>query len=271
MTDTSTSHLRVVQSEAQESSLALSAEAFNVWFKTHHILQNIEAEFPQNQVTCIVGPSGSGKSTLIRSVNRINDDVAGFVHTGSLRFEGRDVYEEYKDPTALRCDIGMVFQKPTLFPVSILENVLFGVGREQKLSKFDRLALAEEMLKAVSLWKEVAHRLDDKASALSGGQQQRLCLARALAMRPKVLLLDEPTASVDPVSGRAIEGLLLRLKQDMTIIVVTHDLGQMKRIADHVIFMCDGQVIEQGPREALLQHPARKKTRSYLDDSFCDC
>ena len=277
MTTTPSTHLKVITDTGAEGETgpaggnAIQTVNFNAWFKDAHILNNVSASFPDRGITCIVGPSGSGKSTLIRSINRINDEVAGFIRKGTISFNGRDIYEDYRDVTELRTQIGMVFQKPTVFPKSISANVLFGLRNARKLSRTDKLTLVEENLKAVSLWKEVAHRLDDPATSLSGGQQQRLCIARALAMKPRILLLDEATASVDPVSGRAIEELLIELKKEYTIMVVTHDLPQTRRIADHIIFMCDGELIEQGPREQMLNNPKYDKTRTYLSDNFCDC
>ena len=263
--------LKVVDGKAADTPAAIDVSDFNVWCCEAHILNNVSAQFPARGITCIVGPSGSGKSTLIRSINRINDEVPGFIHKGAIRFEGRDIFTDYKDLTTLRTEIGMVFQKPCVFPKSIAENVLFGLRDGRKLSTADRLMIVEENLRAVSLWKEVSKRLDESATSLSGGQQQRLCIARTLAVKPKILLLDEPTASVDPVSGRAIEELLLELKKDYTILLVTHDLAQCRRIADHIVFMCDGEMIEQGSRQAMLEAPAHEKTARYLNDSFCDC
>ena len=267
-----TAHLKVITPDtAPETEKAIQATDFNAWFGDAHILNNVNAWFPSRGITCIVGPSGSGKSTLIRSINRINDEVAGFLRRGTIHFEGRNIYEDYKDVTKLRTEIGMVFQKPTVFPKPISDNVLFGLRNTKKMSRADKLTLVEENLRAVSLWKEVSHRLDDTATSLSGGQQQRLCIARALAMKPKILLLDEATASVDPVSGRAIEELLQELKKDYTILMVTHDLAQTKRLADHIIFMCDGEMIEQGTRDKMINNPEFDKTATYLSDNFCDC
>lgn len=269
-----TTHLKVIPPAtipAPAQEMAICTVDFNAWFNDAHILNNVTASFPAKGITCIIGPSGSGKSTLIRSINRINDEVAGFLRKGAIRFNGRDIYTDYQDVTELRTEIGMVFQKPTVFPKPISDNVLFGLRNRSKLSRADKLTIIEENLKAVSLWKEVAHRLDDSATSLSGGQQQRLCIARALAMKPKILLLDEATASVDPVSGRAIEDLLQKLKRDYTILVVTHDLPQTRRIADHIIFMCDGEIIEQGTRDKMINNPDREKTKTYLSDNFCDC
>lgn len=268
---TGSSHLKVISNETPQSNRAVIVERFNAWFKNVHILNDVSATFSAGEITCIVGPSGSGKSTLLRSINRINDEVPGFDTNGKILFDNKNVYTDYSDLTFLRRDIGMVFQKPCVFPKSIAENVLFGVKAIKKMKKQERLLLLEVTLKAVSLWKEVSHRLNDSATTLSGGQQQRLCIARTLAVKPKILLLDEPTASIDPVSGRAIEELLVTLKKDYTILFVTHDLQQMKRIADHIVFMCEGQIIEQGPRDQMLNAPKDSKTQNYLTGDICEC
>ncbi|MGV6820991.1 MAG: phosphate ABC transporter ATP-binding protein [Parvularcula sp.] len=268
---TSSSRLKIVSDEHHTRQQAVVVDQFNAWFKNVHILNDVSATFAAGEITCIVGPSGSGKSTLLRSINRINDEVPGFDTDGAIIFDGKNVYTDFPDLTFLRRDIGMVFQKPCVFPKSIAENVLFGVKAIKKLKKQERLLLLEETLKAVSLWKEVSHRLNDSATTLSGGQQQRLCIARTLAVKPKILLLDEPTASIDPISGRSIEELLVTLKKDYTILFVTHDLQQMKRIADHIVFMCEGQIIEQGPREQMLTAPKESKTANYLTGDICEC
>ena len=264
--------LKIVQQEpAKEPVAAVDISDFHAWFLDTHILNNISISFMQRQINCIMGPSGSGKSTLIRSINRINDEVEGFAHEGAIRFNGKSVYEKSANVIDLRKEIGMVFQKPCVFPKSISQNVLFGVQHMRKLSKSERLGIVEENLKAVSLWKEVSNRLNDKAASLSIGQQQRLCLARTLAVKPKVILLDEPTSSLDPASARAIEDLMLELKKDYTIIFVTHNIQQAKRIADYIVFMCDGQIIEQGSKEKLFTNPDKEQTRTYLNEEYCEC
>ncbi len=254
-----------------EKKIAIQAKEFNVWFDQAHVLDNISLKFFSNQINCIVGPSGSGKSTLIRSINRINDDQKGLNTKGILEFEGSNIYSSSLDVPNLRTDIGMVFQKPCVFPKSIAENVLFGIQQHRKLGKQEKLELVEKYLKAVMLWKEVSHRLDDNAASLSIGQQQRLCIARALAIQPKVLLLDEPTSSLDPVSTQAIEQLMLNLKKDYTIVFVTHNIPQAQRIADELIFLCEGKVIEQGSGPELFSNPSHPQTRSYLSSEICDC
>jgi len=225
---------------------------------------------PARAVTCIVGPSGSGKSTLLRSLNRINEDTPTFSTRGDLRVSGRSVTSDFSDVTELRRKVGMVFQRPCVFPCSIADNVLFGV-RDKKLSKIKQREIIEDALRAASLWQEVSTRLDESAVSLSLGQQQRLCIARTLAMKPEVILLDEPTASVDPVSARAIEETIKTLSKTYTIIMVTHDLRQTRRISDQVVFICDGKMIESGPKTLMFSASASPKTKDYLNEEFCDC
>jgi phosphate transport system ATP-binding protein len=254
-----------------QSESCMSVSNFHVWIKEAHILNNIQLNFPENKITCIVGPSGSGKSTLIRSLNRINDDVQGLTTKGKVLFEGQDIYDKCVDVAKLRSEVGMVFQKPCIFPKSISENVVFGVQQLKKLSKADKEQIVEESLKEVALWDEVSMRLNDKASALSIGQQQRLCIARTLALKPKVILLDEPTSSLDPVSTRAIEDMMLKLKEHYTLVFVTHNIQQAKRIADNLVFVCDGKVIEQGQASRMFYQPASPKTAAYLNTEYCEC
>lgn len=244
---------------------------FNVWIKEHHILKNINVCIPKNKITCIIGPSGSGKSTLVRSLNRINDHVEGLKMEGELSMHNQSILDSSIDLAALRSKVGMVFQKPCIFPKSIEENVLFGIRELKKASKTEKKAIAEENLKCASLWEEVKDRLDEKASSLSIGQQQRLCIARTLAVKPEVILLDEPTSSLDPMSTRAIENMMLDLKKKYTLVFVTHNISQAKRIADQLIFICDGEVVEQGNAYDLFANPKQSKTRNYLNDEICEC
>lgn len=244
---------------------------FQVWINENHILNNIDLSIPKNEITCIIGPSGSGKSTLIRSINRINDEISGINTQGEILFNGFSINKKNTDVAQLRTQIGMVFQKPCIFPKSIKENVIFGIQHLKRLSKLEKLQIAEENLKAVSLWKEVAHRLNDKAISLSIGQQQRLCIARTLAIKPEVILLDEPTSSLDPLSTRAIEDMMVRLKKDYTIVFVTHNLKQAKRIADNLVFICEGKLIEQGAASKIFSCPSNPQTKAYLTDEYCDC
>ncbi len=265
----SNNSLQVVRSRNDaEPKSVLKASGLNVWIDQSHILSDIDLSIPENEITCIIGPSGSGKSTLIRSFNRINDDVNGINIQGSLQYNDIEIYSNDKDTALLRSKIGMVFQKPCVFPRSISENVLFGVQHQRKLNSIEKLKIVEDQLKAVSLWKEVSHRLNDEASSLSIGQQQRLCIARALAIKPEIILLDEPTSSLDPVSTRFIEETILKLKEHYTIVFVTHNIQQAERIADQLVFLCDGKIIEQGPVHKLFQNPDNQQTKDYLKMNF---
>lgn len=260
-----------IDAQAKTEHRIIEFKNFEVWIEGNHILNNISLSIPKNEITCVIGPSGSGKSTLIRSINRINDDVSGINTKGDIFFKGTSINKKKLDVAQLRTQIGMVFQKPCIFPKSIIENTLFGIQHLKKLSKIDKLLIAEENLKAVSLWKEVAHRLHDKAIGLSIGQQQRLCIARTLAVKPEIILLDEPTSSLDPVSTRAIEEMMLQLKEKYTIVFVTHNIQQAKRLADNLVFICDGKLIEQGPAAKILSCPSNSQTKAYLTDEYCDC
>lgn len=260
--------LKLVAQPSQSGAIAVSD--FSAYYDETCVLNNISLSVAHTGITCIVGPSGSGKSTLIRSLNRINQDETGFATQGRIEVLGQDNKLGFKRITDLRAAIGMVFQTPCVFPCSIADNVLFGV-RGRKMSKLDKARLVEDSLRGAALWGEVSHRLKDSAKALSLGQQQRLCMARALAVKPQILLLDEPTASVDPVSAREIESLIKKLAQDYTVVMVTHDIRQTARIADHVVFLCDGQIIEQGPAAHMFSALAKPKTRTYLSEDYCDC
>jgi len=253
-----------------ENRPAIRLEGFQAWFGETCVVNDVTLDFPVNQVTCLVGPSGSGKSTLLRSINRINDDITDYTMKGLISVDNQCNHAGFKDITDLRSKVGMVFQRPCVFPCSIKDNVLFGV-RDTSLTKLDKAALVEDSLKSAALWKEVSHRLDNPAHTLSLGQQQRLCIARTLAVKPAILLLDEPTASVDPSSARALESVIKELKNDYTIIMVTHDIRQTRRIADHVVFLCEGEVIEAASCDHMFSKLAKPKTRTYLSEEFCDC
>lgn len=262
--------LGIVSPQSDLESI-VTIRSLHIWFGKAHIIKNIHTHFLSKQINGIVGPSGSGKSTLIRSINRMNDEVTGHVREGAVYVNNRDIYTADQNVVSLRTEVGMVFQKPSIFPMSIADNVLFGIRHHRKLSKHEQLQTVEDNLKAVSLWHEVRHRLDDRAGSLSIGQQQRLCIARTLAVKPSVILLDEPTSSLDPVSARAIEDLMVELKQNYTIILVTHNIQQANRIADQLTFLCDGQLIEQGSKERLFSNPQNEQTQKYLNEEFCDC
>ena len=228
---------------------AIATKNLNISIGGHPILSDINAQIPRNGITAIVGPSGGGKSTLLRSFNQIGRLTPQYKETGQINVFGTDISDGFEHVEELRKTVGMVFQSACVFNTSILKNVTFGLDRQRKLSASARLNIAETCLRQAALWEEVKDRLDMRASKLSLGQKQRLCLARVLAMTPKILLLDEPTASLDPMSVRKIEDALLVLKRDYSIIIVTHDLEQMRRLADHIIFIEKGDLKAQGSLE----------------------
>ena len=262
-------HLQLVPDTAhQEASVSLNE--FGVWFGESCIISGVTAKLPACGVSVLVGPSGAGKSTLLRAINRISDDTAGLAIKGGLTFQGEDIYGGCCDVTELRARVGMVFQKPCVFPRSIAQNVLFGL-RGVKLTQMQKRDIVERALRSAALWDDVHARLGERADTLSLGQQQRLCIARALALKPDMLLMDEPTASVDPVSARTIEALMRDLGKTIPVLTVTHNLAQAKRVADYVMFLCDGQLVEAGAKDHMFSQNALEKTQTYLCEEFCDC
>ncbi|MEP3889847.1 MAG: phosphate ABC transporter ATP-binding protein [Hellea sp.] len=249
---------------------AVQIDGFSAYYGKNCILSDVNMNLSDKGVTCLLGPSGAGKSTLLRWLNRINEETEQASCSGTVKVLGRDLWQGYSDVTQLRRSVGMVFQQPCVFPCSIYDNMLMGL-RNLKFSKSETKQLIEESLKQAALWDEVSHRLESPATSLSLGQQQRLCIARALTLKPNILLLDEPTASIDPVSSRAIESLVVALGKDITIIMVTHNIAQTKRIADHVVFLCDGKIVEQGSRSHMFSRQSSEKTRTYITEEFCDC
>ncbi len=266
-THTNIPSLKLV-SENNSGTPAASLSEFSAYYGDNCVLSDIDLRLPARGVSCIIGPSGAGKSTLLRALNRMNEESVEASIKGRISILGRDSISGYPDVTELRRKVGMVFQTPCVFPRSISENVVFGL---RGLSKAGKRDIVERSLKSAALWDEVARRLGDNARTLSLGQQQRLCFARALAMKPEILLLDEPTASVDPVSARAIEDLIMVLAEHMTIIMVTHNIAQTKRIADTVVFLCDGKIVEAGAKMHMFSGRSSDKTRTYLTEEFCDC
>jgi len=251
-------------------SSAVKVRNFSAYYGKNCIISDVSLDLPEKGVTCLLGPSGTGKSTLLRWINRINEETENASFSGSINVLGLDVLGGYPDVTELRRRTGMVFQQPCVFPCSIYDNMLMGL-RNRKLSKSEARVIIEQSLKSAAIWDEIAHRLEDPATSLSLGQQQRLCIARALVLKPSILLLDEPTASIDPVSSRAIEDLVISLGKDIAVIMVTHNIIQAKRIADNVIFLCDGKIVEQGTRTHMFSMRSSEKTRTYITEEFCDC
>jgi phosphate transport system ATP-binding protein len=228
------------------------------------VIEGVDVEIPRGSITALVGPSGSGKSTFLRSFNRMNDRVRGYWKTGSITLDGVDINNRSVDLLELRRRVGMVFQRPNPFPMSIEHNVVAGVRAHRMAPRKEMRDIAETMLAEVGLWAAVADRLGDSPFRLSGGQQQLLCLARALAVRPDIILLDEPTSSLDPVSTEAVEELLSRLVPKLTVVIVTHNLAQAKRLSHGTIFFYQGRMVETGPTAELFASPSRPETARYF-------
>ncbi len=236
---------------------------FYAWFNNKLILEDINLAFKEKMVTAIVGPSGCGKTTLLRGINRTAELEKGFRYSGEIMLNGVNVYQ-IRDVGSIRRRIGLVFQQPVALPMSIMENVLFGVRYYGEKNKNCLQEINEQYLRKAALWNEVKDKLKRPARELSGGQLQRLSIARAIAVRPDVLLLDEPCSSLDPKSTHMIEDLLVDLAQELTIIIVTHNLIQAKRIAEETVFMLNGQVVENGPTEIMFSNPDKNETRDYF-------
>jgi phosphate transport system ATP-binding protein len=231
-------------------------------------IRNVDVDIPTRQITAIIGPSGCGKTTLLRSMSRLLDLIEGVHIEGRVLFQGKNIYDANTDVTEIRKRIGLLAQRPFPLPMSIYDNVAYG-PRIHRLCKQANLdTLVEKELQAAGLWEEVKDRLHTPASALSIGQQQRLCLARGLAVAPEVLLCDEATSALDPISARCIEDRLLALKADYSIVLVTHVLRQARRLADYVIFMYMGELVEHGPAEQIFANPRKARTRAYLEGEF---
>jgi len=243
-------------------------EDFNLYYGKEHALKNINAKILQNNITALIGPSGCGKSTLLRSINRLNDTIPNVTIEGYLFFEEKNIYENNYDIIRLRKKIGMVFQKPNPFPFSIYDNVAYGPRIWGIKNKTELDSIVEESLKLAALWDEVKNKLKKSGLSLSGGQQQRLCIARALAVKPEVLLMDEPTSALDPISTRYIEELILELKKNFTIVIVTHNMQQAARVSDMTAFMYLGEIIEYDNTEKIFTVPSKKLTEDYITGRF---
>ena len=246
----------------------LSAKKLNFYYGAVQALKDISIRIPANQITAFIGPSGCGKSTFLRAINRMSDLVPDTHVTGSLTFHGQEIYDPRLDVTALRRRIGMVFQKPTPFPMSIYDNVAYGPRTHGAHSRARLDELVEQSLRAAAIWDEVKDRLRKSAMGLSGGKQQRLCIARALAVRPEVLLMDEATSALDPVSTARIEELTLELREQYTIVMVTHNMQQAARISDQTAFFLTGELVEMGNTERLFSMPQDKRTEDYITGRF---
>ncbi|MCL4518063.1 MAG: phosphate ABC transporter ATP-binding protein PstB [Thaumarchaeota archaeon] len=246
-------------------STRITISSLNVFYGQLHVLKDVSLEFEERKISVIMGPSGCGKSTLIRVLNRMNDEVEGFRLTGKVQIGGKDIYDKDVDPVLLKTRVGMVFQKPNPFPISIYENVAFGPKiHKMYKSKQELDDIVRDSLEKAALWDEVKDRLKENAMKLSGGQQQRLCIARSLAVRPQVLLLDEPASALDPGSTSKIEELMVDLKRNYTIVLVTHNMQQAARVASKVAFLYKGEVIEFRDSPDIFERPSNDLTEKYI-------
>jgi phosphate transport system ATP-binding protein len=250
-----------VQAERQP---AMQTHGLSLRFERNTVLTDVNLHFPQGSITALIGPTGSGKSTFLRTLNRMNDRLTGFGRTGDVTFEGTSLWASGVEPLVLRRRVGMLFQRPNPFPMSIADNVAAGVRAHRIANKKQARTIVETRLREVGLWDAVHGRLGDSPFRLSGGQQQLLCLARTLAVGPDMLLLDEPTSSLDPVSTAAIEDLIRSLTPALTIIIVTHNLAQARRVSQRTAFFCDGRLVESGPTAQVLDDPREERTAHYV-------
>lgn len=239
----------------------------NLFYGDFHALKNVDLDIPEKKITAFIGPSGCGKSTLLKSLNRMNDLVEGCKITGDIRLDGEDIYGDM-DVNLLRKRVGMVFQKPNPFPMSIYDNIAYGPRTHGVYNKVALDEIVEKSLRGAAIWEEVKDRLRTSALGLSGGQQQRLCIARALALEPEVLLMDEPTSALDPISTSKIEDLAEELKENYTIVMVTHNMQQASRISDKTAFFLLGEVVEFNDTEKLFTLPKDKRTEDYITGRF---
>ena len=244
----------------------ITAQDLCLWYGSAQALDHITLDIPENSITALIGPSGCGKSTFLKTLNRMNDLVEGVKITGTVTYAGKDVFAT--DVNQLRKEVGMVFQKPNPFPMSIYDNVAYGPRTHGITAKKDLDQIVEQALRDAAIWDEVKDRLKKNALGLSGGQQQRLCIARALAVAPKVLLMDEPTSALDPISTSRIEELVTQLKDRYTIIMVTHNMQQAVRVSDYTAFFLLGELVEFGATESLFSQPVDRRTEDYITGRF---
>ena len=246
----------------------ITAKDLCLWYDATQALKNINIEIPERSITALIGPSGCGKSTFLKTLNRMNDLIPSVRIEGTVTYGGQDIFAPSVDVNDLRKEIGMVFQKPNPFPMSIYDNIAYGPRTHGIKNKIQLDDIVEEALQGAAIWDEVKDRLKKSALGLSGGQQQRLCIARAMAVKPKVLLMDEPTSALDPISTSKIEDLTQQLKKDYTIIMVTHNMQQAVRISDNTAFFLLGELIELGDTEQMFSQPQDKRTEDYITGRF---
>lgn len=246
----------------------ITVEDLNLWYGSTQALHHVSMEIPEKSITALIGPSGCGKSTFLKTLDRMNDLVPGVRIEGTVRYDGRDIFAPDVDVNELRRQVGMVFQKPNPFPMSIYDNVAYGPRTHGVRSRAKLDEIVEQSLRSAAIWDEVKDRLKKNALGLSGGQQQRLCIARALAVEPQVLLMDEPTSALDPISTSKIEELAIELKKRYTIVIVTHNMQQALRISDRTAFFLLGELIEYDDTERIFSTPSQKKTEDYITGRF---
>ncbi len=247
---------------------SLAATGYSFWYGAHQALFDVSVEAKPNAVTAFIGPSGCGKSTFLRSINRLQELLPRTRHTGDIAFDGESVFGRAVDPVELRRRIGMVFQRPNPFPKSVFDNVAYGPRVTGSIPERRLPEIVERSLRSAALWDEVKDRLDDPGTSLSGGQQQRLCLARALANEPEVLLMDEPCSALDPIATQKIEDLIVDLKAQYTIVIVTHNMQQAARVSDYTGFFLHGRLVEYGPTQQIFTNPRDERTDAYITGRF---
>ncbi len=250
------------------SAVALDVRGFNFWYGATQALHEVTLTIPRRAVTALIGPSGCGKTTFLRSINRLNELIPGTRHSGDILLEGVSVYSSGTDPVELRRNVGMVFQRPNPFPKSIFDNVAYGPRLNALCPERDILGRVEHALRQAALWDEVSDRLDAPGTSLSGGQQQRLCIARTVANEPEVLLMDEPCSALDPRATERVEELIVQLKRDFTIVIVTHNMQQAARVSDHTGFFYLGRMVEFGATEQVFTRPRDERTEAYITGRF---
>ena len=246
----------------------MTVQGLNLWYGDHQALHDISMNIPEKSITALIGPSGCGKSTFLKTLNRMNDLIPGVKITGDVRYREQDIFAPGTDVNELRREIGMVFQKPNPFPMSIYDNIAYGPRTHGVKNRAKLDEIVEKSLRGAAIWDEVKDRLKKNALGLSGGQQQRLCIARALAVEPEVLLMDEPTSALDPISTSKIEELAMQLKEQYTIVIVTHNMQQAVRISDRTAFFLLGELVECGDTQQLFSQPQDKRTEDYITGRF---
>ena len=246
----------------------ISVKDMCLWYGDHQALKHVDIEIPEKSITAFIGPSGCGKSTFLKTMNRMNDLIPSVKITGDIRYEGTDIFSKEVDVNNLRKEIGMVFQKPNPFPMSIYDNIAYGPRTHGITNRVELDEIVERALRDAAIWDEVKDRLKKNALGMSGGQQQRLCIARALAVQPKVLLMDEPTSALDPISTSRIEELVMELKEKYTIVMVTHNMQQAVRVSDYTAFFLLGELVEFGKTDEIFSQPKDQRTEDYITGRF---